>query len=668
MSSCKNIFESNGEIARHLDNYEVRPQQIQMAEAVEDAISGSQNLIVEAGTGVGKSLAYLVPFILWAISENKRVVISTYTKALQNQLFVKDLPFLSRALDIDFRYTICMGSENYVCLRKARRGSGGDLFETKKKARHAEKISKWLRETETGLLTDMDFVPERSVWSRFSRDSVICKGKNCRYKSECFHRRVRRQQTESHILVTNHALLFSDIASEARVLPEFHGLVLDEAHTLEDVATRHFGKELSSVGIQYLTEGISKLISIDPAKAILNGNVYWEAVSEVKSSLSGLKVCSMNFFEKVLTVLGDQGGTRQFEAEDFSAVEMRASLEEVARDLMELSNSIKKDQSDDESNEGTEDARAYAERARRMAEAADLIFDNADESYVYWADVRKRKDKASYYFYSAPIDISCQMREYLFERINPVVLTSATLSSSNGAGGFSFIQNRLGLEDFLELSLDSPFDYDNNVLTYLPRGIADPNTKFSTFKKQVQDHIESMYDIMGGRIFALFTSYDMLNTVADGIAGERPEINILKQGDLPRYVLLDVFKKNKESVLLGTTTFWQGVDVPGEALECVIITKLPFSVPSDPINASRIKAIRDLGENPFNEYQIPQAVIMFKQGFGRLIRSHSDRGVVVVLDPRIQTRFYGKRFIAALPKCRQTGNIQDVKDFFGSPS
>ncbi|RKY40046.1 MAG: hypothetical protein DRP85_09360 [Candidatus Makaraimicrobium thalassicum] len=659
MSFSRDLFEEGGKIAGQLHGYEIRPQQLQMVEAVEQAITGPRNIIVEAGTGVGKSLAYLVPFIDWAVREDRKVVISTYTKALQNQLFVKDLPFLTRVLDIGFRYAMCMGSENYACLRKARKNSIPDLFETKKRKKQAENIIRWLSETETGLVTDMDFVLEKSVWNRFSRESDLCRGRKCPHNEQCFYRKARLKQSSSHILITNHSLLFTDITSGGRVLPDFQGLVLDEAHTLEDVATRHFGRDAGNVRLQYLLDGVDSALG---GKGIAEGcgSGLEEKIREAKEMVSELRAVSGKFFKRAEEVFGKRDQTARFDRGDFPHEDICGPLEELSSFLTGLS----RDFADPDV---CEVMKAYAERCGRFKESVEFVFGREDERYVYWADIRTRKTGMSYSFHAAPVDISGQMKTYLFERICPVVLTSATLFSSGGdKAGFGFIKDRLGLEDCMELHLDSPFDYANNVLTYLPRGIADPNRDFSVFRRQVRDDIIRIYDIMGGRIFALFTSYEMLNAVADDISGSREDINILRQGDLPRYVLLDVFKKRHNSILMGTMTFWQGVDVPGSSLECVIITKLPFSVPSDPINAARIESMRERGLNPFYGYQLPQAVIMFKQGFGRLIRSHSDRGVVAVLDPRIRTRRYGKEFISAIPKCQQTDTLQDIKTFFQS--
>ncbi|MFH1665404.1 MAG: helicase C-terminal domain-containing protein [Candidatus Omnitrophota bacterium] len=680
------LFRQNGVIAAGLAGYEERPQQIRMVEAVEEAIADSKNLIVEAGTGVGKSLGYLVPFIMWAVRENKRVVISTYTKALQNQLFIKDLPFLRRILDADLRYAMCMGSENYVCLRKARRDLMQDLFRAKKHAEQAERINDWLSRTDTGLVTDMDFVPDKIVWAGFSREADICRGRRCPYGAKCFYRKARKTQSEAHILITNHSLLFASMLSDAQAVPDFQAVVLDEAHTVEDVATGYFGVEFSTAGLKHLLDGVFSFLSGAWRKHAPQSGVYDEA-RRAGEKVNALKTASEGFIDEISAVFGEENGTLKFDDIQLFENDITVFLGEAAGDLRRLAEVLKErgngnrapditggdarwalgaaDTEDTLFAEEYETARAFAERCDRMSAAVDFIFSRRKEEYVSWVEIKTGKTGTNYSFHASPVDISGEMREYLFERVCPVVMTSATLSLSGREPDFGFFRKRLGASDAIELRLDSPFDYAKNVLIYAPGHVPDPNDNFEDYAEEVRKHIVDLYGIMGGRIFALFTSYAMLNTVSDAIAAGHPDVKMLRQGDLPRYVLLDVFKKDRDSVLMGTTTFWQGVDVPGEALECVIISKLPFSVPTDPVNAARIESMKEKGFNPFYEYQLPQAIIMFKQGFGRLIRSRSDRGVVVILDPRIRTRRYGRKFIEALPPCRQTDDIRDVREFFG---
>jgi len=656
MTFSADFFREKGDIARSLEGYEIRPQQIEMALAVEEAIEAGRHLVVEAGTGVGKSLAYLVPFIRWAVTGGKRVVISTYTKALQNQLFVKDLPFLSRVLEFKFSYEMCMGSDNYVCLRKAHRHSQPGLFEGKRRRQQAEKIMKWISDTGTGLATDMDFEPDRSVWRSFSRESDMCLGRKCPFEKECFYRRARYRQGRAEVLVANHSLLFTELFSGVRVLPEFDGLVLDEAHTLEDVATSHLGREFSSAGVKYLLDDLVKVLGGDELKRGY-GLRRGEEIGEARKRVEDLRGRARDFFAEAGETLGKENRQTAFEARDFRDADLGGPLAALSLALHRLGRAV-------EEPSFREEIKGYGDRCDRLAESVDVIFGESSEKYVYWAEARKRKTGTQYSFHAAPVDISGQMKQYLFDEVSPVVLTSATLSSSRGLDAFSFIKERLGLEQPLELVLDSPFEYEKNVLVYTPNGVPDPNRDLEGYKARLKDEIVSIYDIMKGRMFALFTSYEMLNSVSAMIEEERGDISLLKQGDLPRYVLLDVFKKDRKSVLMGTATFWQGVDVPGSSLECVIITRLPFAVPSDPVNAARIDAIRNRGGNPFGEFQLPQAVIMFKQGFGRLIRSRTDRGVVAVLDPRIKTRRYGPEFIRALPECSRASDISRVRDFF----
>ncbi len=655
------IFDNNGPIAAQLEGYEVRPQQIQMVEAVDRTIASSGRLLVEAGTGVGKSLAYLVPFVNWAVAEDKRVVVSTYTKALQSQLYVKDLPFLERALGLPFRYALCMGSDNYVCMKKASRRLKKGLPEGKRAKSQIEKILKWVLKTGTGLRTDLDFEPDGHVWEMFSREPDMCLGRKCARSGDCFYLKARQEQSRAHVLVANHSLLFTDMMSDAKLLPDFHALVLDEAHTLEDVATGHFGKTFSNIAFERLFDGILSDAAVRKPGLSGEGEIK-ELADEVKDRARARHGAVSGLFGHAEEVFGKEDRTIDLGEAGFGADDISGDMVALSLALHNMARSI----SDAEEKEAV---RALAVRCDALAEALDFIlYQERLPEYVYWVDVKKIKDKTACVFHSAPVDISSELRENLFNEVSPVVLTSATLAAcgKEGKPDFSFIRRRLGLDDCGELALDSPFDYGKNVLLYMPRGIPDPNEKPMEYREGMKDRIIEMFDILGGRIFALFTSYDMLNAVAALISAERPDIDMLKQGDLPRYVLLDVFKKDRKSVLMGTSTFWQGVDVPGSSLECVMIARLPFSVPTDPVNAARIKSLERKGRNAFLEYQLPQALIMFKQGFGRLIRSGSDRGVVAILDPRVRTRHYGKMFLDALPKCRRTDNIGDVRAFFGS--
>ena len=655
MSSTLKYFEEKGKLSKLLPGYEVRSEQIEMAGAVEEAIEREKHLVVEAGPGVGKSLAYLVPFIEWSLKENKKVVVSTYTKALQNQLAVKDLPFLKKALKVDLRWAICMGSDNYLCLKKSSKVSKGGTFSNKKKKKKIDSILKWLKKTDTGLATDMDFVPERSVWSSFSREADLCQGRKCAFFHDCYYMKARKEQQDAHILVSNHSLLFSHLMSEANVLPDFSASVLDEAHTLEDIATVHLGREFSEFALRRQFDNVENILAE-------GGKKEKTIIEKEKSAREGLdKTRSIfeAFFKKALELIPARDTSSSFDRDLFPHEEASKSLDELSRSLLALS-----DEEEDEEREET--LKVYAERLSSRKESLEFIFQGPEDGYVRWAEIKTLRGGESASFHAAPIEIKKQMKACLFDRVSVAILTSATLSSGGRKKDLSFVKERLGMEDPLELILDSPFDYKKNVLFYLPPGIADPNAKTESFKKDLAKNIIDLYDAMGGRIFSLFTSYEMLNSVSEAIESERKDIELLKQGSLPRYVLLDVFKKNNHTILMGTSTFWQGVDVQGSALECVIVTRLPFAVPSDPITSARIRRLREEGFNPFTEYQLPQALIMFKQGFGRLIRSHSDRGVFTVLDPRIATKEYGSEFLSSIPECKTTHQLEEVKEFFYS--
>ncbi|MDD4956230.1 MAG: ATP-dependent DNA helicase [Candidatus Omnitrophica bacterium] len=666
MNYSESVFSEKGSLSGSLKNYQLRPQQLEMASAIEEAISLGNNLIVEAGTGVGKSLAYLVPFTEWAVRENKKVVVSTYTKALQAQLYVKDLPFLRDTINDRLRYALCMGSENYVCARRVQGYDGSRFSRSRKKREEAERIIEWARHTRSGLVTDLDFQPTTSVWAEFCRVSGLCHQRACQFADSCSYRKARIEQENSHILVANHALVFSDDAASGRILPEYDALVFDEAHMLEDVATSHFSHSTGSVTAERLFKEIKNFIK--EGKGILKDS--FENVTELEEGLAMTEKYAERFFAHAAGMFTGRGsGPYSFSPEMFSVSELRDGLVDLADGLRRACDMIFY---------GRDSARIsfleeMPERASALSAecaglATDMVFITGQEDirHVYWAETREKKGVIEVFFRSAPIDVGEEMERAFFSRVAPVVLTSATLTSPDGHGkaDFGFIRSRLGISDAAELVLNSPFDHENQVLLYVPRNISDPNDAAGKFREQVKDHVLEIYDILKGRMFVLFTSYEMLNQISGAIREEREDVKILKQGELPRYVLLDVFKQVRDSILMGTSTFWQGVDVPGRALECVVLTRLPFPVPNEPVALARMDRIRQEGQDPFYAYQVPRAVMMFKQGFGRLIRSESDRGVVVVLDPRILTRPYGSRFLNGIPGCRLVRDASEVRNFF----
>lgn len=647
-----NFLGNGGVISRALKNYELRPQQLKMAQGICKSIETEKHLIVEAGTGVGKSLAYLVPFIVYAVENGKKVIISTNTKTLQQQLYEKDLPFLKKALGIEFNYCLCLGSENYLCLRRLRNEFTYDLFDTQGQRSEVKKIIEWSAKTDKGIKSELEFIPGPEVWDKVYRDPDLCLGAKCVYKDICFYKNAKNKEKISHILVTNHALFFANLASDGAVLPEFHAVVFDEGHTLEDVATNYLGYEISNTKIKYLFDSI---YNPKTGKGILlKFNEQKAKVSVVKKYLEESRIGSSQFFEELAKLFGANCDVKRIRTKNI----VFNFLEEP---LTHLGDSMKALLENSKCAEDEVLMKAYIKKCLSLKDSLVFILNLQEDGYVYWVEMAQKIRGVRYTLFAAPIEISEELNKQLFSKIRPIVLTSATLATN---GDFGFIRSRLGIKDCDELLLDSPFDYKANVLLYLGMKIADPGYDLEKFKQQMLAHIRELIDIMQGRTFILFTSYKMMICTHEELKLNYRSINLLKQGDKPQYELLADFKRTADSVLLGTNTFWQGVDVPGKALECVIITKLPFLVPDDPMAEARMELIKSRKGNPFLEYQVPQAIMMFKQGFGRLIRTKSDRGVVAVLDPRITTKHYGKSFLNDLPKCGHTSDINAVKSFF----
>ena len=623
-----------------------------MSEAISEAIKLDKHLIVEAGTGVGKSLAYLIPFIIHTVKNNKKVIISTYTKTLQNQLCSKDLPFLKKSLGIKFNYALCLGSENYLCLRRLNGKNAYDLLNSDNQFNEMTRILDWSSKTKSGIKSDLDFIPKSGVWNNVCRESDLCLGKKCSFKDSCFYKKAKNMERKSHILVTNHSLFFTNLASGGQVLPNFNAVVFDEAQTLEKIATSYLGIELSNTKIKYLFDSI---YNPKTNRGLLTKfkNLNRRTINSIKEYLAESEQASRIFFQEISQMFGAENDSKRIRTKGIVFNYLEEPLKHLADSLSELLDYVK-----DEEDEVL--IKSYSKRCVDISKAMSFILNHTKDDYVYWIEISKRKRGVKYSLFAAPIEIAEELDKQLFSKIKPIILTSATLSANNN---FGFIKEHLGIKECDELLLGSPFNYEKNVLLYLPKKIEDPNHKFEVFQKQVLEHIKNIIDIMKGRIFILFTSYKMLNAVFNDLILIYKGINLLRQGDKPRYELLANFKKNRNSVLFGTTTFWQGIDVPGKALECVIITKLPFSVPDDPVTEAKMELIESRNGNPFMEYQVPQAIMMFKQGCGRLIRNKSDRGIVGILDPRIKTRYYGRSFINALPKCRHTFDINEVEGF-----
>ena len=642
MGTMEQYFNPDGLLREVFPRYEYRKEQLRMARAVMDSLTYGKTLIVEAGTGVGKSMAYLVPLCLALLEGTiERAVVSTYTKALQRQLVEKDLPRLKETLFPSITYHLCLGSENYLCKRRLRiavETGNVDIFEEEE----FNRLLEWLKDTESGLLLELS--PPVSLWRKVCRESDLCHGRACGLFSECHYQHSKRMERQSGILVTNHHLLFTHIASGWNILPGFDAIVFDEAHEIEDVASDYLGLEVSDTALKYMLDSLlsrrgkgylARLKDLDRT-----------SLGKITTVMEQIRQQGHSLFSLISREIDDGYRTRKLTLDDrYSALKetLVNEMGELSRELYELGRKY----SDTE--EG-KDLRILADRFRYFAETLDAIVEQTHEGYVYWVTQEGRKTKAV----ATPIEMGQLLNAQLFQVIERVVLTSATLTVE---GSFEYIRERLGIESADTLCLDSPFEYERQVSLYIPEDIPDP--KDDGYIDAVSAEINSIVSCTEGRALILFTSYSMLEEVSRRIKGQG--LNILKQGDADSYSLIEEFKSHGNSLLLGTYTFWQGIDIPGDALRCVVITKLPFSVPTDPVVEARMEALTRRGGDPFYHYQVPNAVIRFRQGFGRLIRSYSDSGLVAVLDSRVLKRRYGQVFLKSLPRVRVIKSLSGLK-------
>jgi ATP-dependent DNA helicase DinG len=682
-STLYQFFSPGGVLARTHPAYEFRRGQLQMAEAVEQALDEKRHLIVEAGTGTGKTLAYLLP----VIRSGKRVIISTGTKNLQEQLFYKDIPFLEHALFGEAasgpRLSICYmkGRNNYLCRKKLYDLTDQPVLSGLQEIEQYRAIAAWEKTTATGDRAELAELPEASaLWHKLDARAEACAGQKCSEWERCFVTEMRRRGMESDIIIVNHHLFFADLAiklqaegaPDAGILPEAAAVIFDEAHELEDVAGNYFGISVSNLRVDDLARDVEA--SLQPNRMLS---------ASLSGALGSLREKSQFFF----SLLPPGEGRFAFETR-------REFLEENGDEFLALNQALTRLAGELEAlPQKPEEAFNFMRRAQELQVQLTFAMESDDQNTVFWIERRggrapgrgtvreghglsraatgsfekrgspsdgNERGRRSVFLQATPIDVGPILRECLWSKLDCAVLTSATLAVG---GGFEYIRQRLGMEHARESVLPSHFDYENQALFYVPPDLPDARTP--QFTAKAAERIRRLLEITRGRAFVLFTSYVQMNDIYERLLGEL-EFPMLRQGDAPKSALLEEFRLTPNAVLFATSSFWQGVDVQGEQLSCVIIDRLPFAVPSDPVVAARVKAIDADGGNAFFQYQVPAAVITLKQGFGRLIRSLHDRGLLVLLDNRILKKQYGRVFIESLPNYKKTTDMRVIEEFFGA--
>ncbi len=680
----KEYYGNNGIIKNKINQFEVRKEQYQMSKLIENGLNNNTKLVVEAGTGTGKTIAYLIPSVLYGLENNIKVVISTNTINLQEQLINKDIPMLQKILSKEFSYILVKGRGNYLCKRKLYNINDTEIEKTEDK-NIINNIKQWDSTTETGDRSELKEEISYNIWEKMNSESDLCAGVKCNYYSTCYFFKARKSINKSDVLIVNHHMFFADLSirneagfnTEYAILPNYDIVVFDEAHNIEDTARNYFTYEVSRYEFGRLvgyihnkrSTNLSNAGSLTRLLAFLNINLEperYQKIDELKdeiiSDLNQFYDNGIKILDKIATVFANDLTSselkKRLDKEFFMYSKDKKNIDKLNKEfsqkyvtLIKTFNNFFKviDNYDiEDDNSIIFDFKKYFERLKEYYKNFEFILDMEDKNYVYWISININKNNVR--LYATPFDISEDLNKSLLSKIDRMVFTSATLSVDNK---FDYFLNSIGIKDKKKIDTKmilSPFDYEKQMSVYIPSDVPDPND--INFIDNVLSFIKQLINKTEGKCFLLFTSYSTMNYLYNKIEPYfiKTKYTLIKQGDMPRNEMIEVFKREENPILFGTDSFWEGVDVQGKQLQSIIILKLPFKVPDDPVTEAIIEKIRDNKGNPFLEYQVPQAVIKFKQGIGRLIRSKEDKGIVTILDIRLVQKYYGKKFLKSLPK------------------